>query len=795
MADTPSPSRQPNRLAGSTSPYLLQHAYNPVDWHPWGEEAIELARRQDRPIFLSVGYSACHWCHVMERESFENEALAAVLNESFVAIKVDREERPDLDEIYMTATQMMTHSGGWPMSVFLTPDLKPFYAGTYFPPEDRWGRPGFGTLLKELARAWSERREVVEEQAQRVTTAIRGLQEETLGAESFSSQLIADACDHILRDFDADFGGFGGAPKFPPSMRLELLLRRQAEHPEGRLERALTVTLDQMARGGMYDQIGGGFHRYSVDERWLVPHFEKMLYDNALLARVYALAHEQTGNAGWGVTAREILDYVLRDMTHPGGGFYSATDADSEGEEGRFFVWGPDEVQRVLGDQAGERLCRIYDITRGGNFEGHSIPNLLKRSLEEWAAGEGSDYAGLQAELAPLREKLRIQRETRVHPLLDDKVLAAWNGLMIRAFVVGARVFRESRYLDAARAAAGFCLSRMRRDGRLLRSYRAGAAQLNAYLEDYAALAVALLELHQLSGEPVWRDEGLSLLETIEDRFFDTLTGLYFSTSHDHEILLTRLRDLQDDASPSANALAALALRRALEITGEDRWGNRLRGLLTAAAARVKDHPAAYPSLLIAGDEYLSMTKDVIRPAGGGAVKLVPLISQAGAGAGERIWVGLRVTIRDGFHLAAGAQDRSAGGRVPARLMVQHPRGVELVTGSYPDPEEWDEPGQGPAAGYRGTVLFGVELKLPDPMPPGDCQVRLILQMQACGDGVCHPPQDLTATIVIPRKATGGPQPDEEWIATLEQQALAGRPPTVPPGQSLFGPSRTDRHD
>ncbi|HEU4751751.1 MAG TPA: thioredoxin domain-containing protein, partial [Armatimonadota bacterium] len=424
--------------------------------------------------------------------------------------KVDREERPDLDEIYMTATQVLTQSGGWPMSVFLTPDLKPFYAGTYFPPEDRWGRPGFKTLLNEIARAWKSRRATLEEQGDRLVAAIEQISSGGEGQGAVSDTLLKNAVAQVTRGFDPVNGGFGGAPKFPPSMRLELFLRRSAEGDGPRLLQMAVLTLDRMARGGMYDQVGGGFHRYSVDERWLVPHFEKMLYDNALLARVYALAYERTDNWYYQRVAVEILDYVIREMTDAEGGFYSTTDADSEGEEGKFFLWSPEEVVEVLGPEEGGLFNRIYDITPGGNFEGRSIPNLLPRSLETWAAELGTDARSLDQRLAVSRQKLWERRETRVHPLLDDKILSGWNGLMIGAFAEGYRVLKDERYRQAAERAAEFVLTRMREDPatgpRLLRSYRGGRAHLNAYLEDYAYLALALLDLHAVTGAERWRD-------------------------------------------------------------------------------------------------------------------------------------------------------------------------------------------------------------------------------------------------------------------------------------------------
>ncbi|MCH7684755.1 MAG: thioredoxin domain-containing protein, partial [Gemmatimonadetes bacterium] len=521
MTDHAAPPNHTNRLVGETSPYLLQHAHNPVNWLPWGEEALARARDEQRLILLSIGYSACHWCHVMERESFENEAIARLMNEHFVSIKVDREERPDLDDIYMAATLAMNHGrGGWPMTLFLTPDLEPVFAGTYFPPEDRHGQPGFPSLLRRIARAWDEDRKGMENGAARL---VAHLKTQRQGGDSLSvgESELKLALSQYEADFDATFGGFGPAPKFPPATGLSLLMRIHRRFDEPHALHMVCKTLDAMARGGMYDQIGGGFSRYATDPQWLVPHFEKMLYDNALLASAYIEAFQVTGQLYYRRIASETLDYILREMTAAEGGFYSATDADSEGIEGRFFVWTPDEIESVLGVEGAKVFNAFYDITEVGNWEGKSIPNT-PRPVADVALQLGEDPDALQRRLDELREKVYQARLERVKPGLDDKVITAWNGMMISALAHGGRVFRERRYLDAARRAADFLLdSLVRQDGGLFRTYRNGKAHLNAYLEDYSFLSEALVDLYEAVGEARYLKEAERLLDRTVNDFLD----------------------------------------------------------------------------------------------------------------------------------------------------------------------------------------------------------------------------------------------------------------------------------
>ncbi|MDH5640882.1 MAG: thioredoxin domain-containing protein, partial [Nitrospira sp.] len=559
-----SPNSPPNRLIHETSPYLLQHAYNPVDWYPWGPEALQAAKENNRPILLSIGYSACHWCHVMERESFENEAIAAIMNREFICIKVDREERPDLDDIYMQATVAMNQGhGGWPMTVFLTPDQEPFFAGTYFPPEDRWGRPGFGSVLNSIADYWKKDPAHVHVQAKGMTERLKHSGSSIPSPISVSESVLEDTVVQFAEDFDRTHGGFGSAPKFPPATGLSLLLRCYRRTGDAHTLSMVTTTLDRMAAGGIYDHIGGGFARYSTDERWLVPHFEKMLYDNALLARVYVETYQLTKKPLYRQVATEILEYVLREMTGPAGGFYSATDADSEGVEGKFFVWTPTDVRVAVGnDEDAERFCALYDITEAGNWEHTNIPNRL-RPIHAIAKPLNLTEDELLEAAARVKPILYRARLTRIPPALDDKVITAWNGMMISALSEAARVFDEPRYREAATQTAEFLLrTHTLPDGRLLRTSRAGRAHLNAYLEDYAYLAEGLLDLYEAGADERYLREAAKLAGLLMTDFHDIKHGGFFSTAKQHEALILRMREGTDGAIPSPSAVAASALAR-----------------------------------------------------------------------------------------------------------------------------------------------------------------------------------------------------------------------------------------
>jgi uncharacterized protein len=579
-----------NRLANETSPYLLQHKDNPVDWYPWGSEALERAKAENKPILVSIGYSACHWCHVMEHESFEDPQTAAEMNERFVCIKVDREERPDVDAIYMEACQAMTGQGGWPLNVFLTPNQVPFYAGTYFPPEPRYGMPSWRQVLGAIGEAWGERRDEIEEASGRIVDRLSGGALLRASENELDPGLLDQAVANLRASYDARNGGFGGAPKFPPSSAIEFLLRR------GETEMT-TGTLRAMANGGMYDQVGGGFARYSVDAHWVVPHFEKMLYDNALLARAYLHGWQVTREPVFEQVARETLDWALREMRAPEGGFYSALDADSEGVEGKFYVWTLDELREVLGEDADAAIA-YFGATEEGNFEGHNI--LVRAGAEP------------PPNLREIKRRLYDARSERVWPGLDDKRLAAWNALMISALAEAGAVLDEPRYLDAARAAAGFVLRSMRDDqGHLLRTFKDGEAKLNAYLEDHAFFLEALLTLYESTFDPRWFAEAREIADTMIERFADEERGGFFETSADHEQLVARRKDLEDNPIPAGNSSAAYGLLRLAALSGEHSYADRAEGVLRLLHEIAPKHPQAFAHLLQALDFRLSQTREV----------------------------------------------------------------------------------------------------------------------------------------------------------------------------------------
>jgi uncharacterized protein YyaL (SSP411 family) len=603
-----------NRLIDETSPYLLQHAHNPVEWYAWGEEAFARARREDKPILLSIGYSACHWCHVMEEESFEDEAIAQLMNDNFVNIKVDREERPDLDAIYMNAVQMMTGSGGWPMTVFLTPDGKPFYGGTYFPPGDRYGMPGFPRVLISVAEAYRAQRDDIEKSAEGMVGELKRLERVVAPKGETESELgheIADyAANHLLRTIDPVNGGFGNRPKFPPSMALEFLLRQHHRTKGAGALDAVELTLNKMARGGIYDQLGGGFHRYSVDEKWLVPHFEKMLYDNALLSRVYTDAFLATGNEFYKRVAVETLDYVAREMTDKGGGFYSTQDADSEGEEGKFFVWTPEEVAALLGEEDARLFNRYFDVSELGNFEGHSILHV-DEDIDVIARLMKVSRERLAEAIERGRQVLFDEREKRVKPYRDEKILTAWNGLMMRSFAEASRAFDRNDYLELAIRNADFLMTKLRRDGRLLRTYKDGESKLNGYHEDYAYVIEGLLALYEASFDPRWFEEARALADMMIAQFWDAEAGGFFFTSADHERLITRTKDFYDNAIPSGNSASASALIRLSLFTGEDRYRRMAETILQLMKPAMMRAPSAFGRLLSALDLFLASPYEI----------------------------------------------------------------------------------------------------------------------------------------------------------------------------------------
>ncbi|HEX8619315.1 MAG TPA: thioredoxin domain-containing protein [Thermoanaerobaculia bacterium] len=581
-----------NRLANETSPYLLQHAHNPVDWYPWGDEAFAKAREEDRPVFLSIGYSACHWCHVMERESFEDATIALILNEDFVSIKVDREERPDVDSIYMSAVQMMTGHGGWPMSMFLTPDGKPFFAGTYFPPEDRHGMPSFQRVLEHVVNVYRSRRAEVEEASNEVQTALANQLRVRGKASPLEHRALEAAATRIVSNYDRVHGGFGGAPKFPPSMTLDFLMQVAHRTNDVQLRAMIVETLTKMARGGIYDQIGGGFHRYSVDARWLVPHFEKMLYDNALLARLYTRAWQWTKEPLFAQIANEILGFVLREMTSPEGAFYATFDADSEGEEGKFYVWTRAEVMELLGDDDGRAFCALYDITDGGNWEGHNIPNV-PREPERVAADLGLTAEQLAEIAARGKCKLYGARAKRVWPGRDEKQLASWNGWMLAAFAEAALAFDKEAYREAVRRNAGFLLTRIDEQGRLTRH-----AKISGLLEDYAGVAWGLTLAYEATHERRFLDGAKTLADQILARFQDEQNGGFFDTPVDHEKLITRPKDLFDNATPSATSVTCDVLLRLALLYGDESYARVATSALESVWPVAEKYPSGFGLLL-----------------------------------------------------------------------------------------------------------------------------------------------------------------------------------------------------
>ena len=609
MSDNP---KHTNRLINETSPYLLQHAHNPVDWYPWGEEALAQSEQQDKPILLSIGYAACHWCHVMEHESFENEQIAAIMNEYYINIKVDREERPDLDEIYMNAVQMLTGQGGWPMTMFLTPDLKPFYGGTYFPPDNRYGRPGFPRVLLGVAEAYKEQRDVVGEQADQIITNLNQLS----AMEGHGHQLTPDMLDSAYQDylsrFDHHEGGFGSAPKFPPSMGLLLLLRHWHRTGNANALNMVEVTLEKMARGGMYDQLGGGFHRYSVDERWLVPHFEKMLYDNALLSVAYLEAYQATGKAFYRQVAVGTLDYVLAEMYDAEkGGFYSTQDADSEGVEGKFFVWMPDEVEGLLGEEKAKIFCEYYDITEHGNFEHTNILHV-QTPIELFARKLSMDLGEVEEILAEGKQKLFEVRDERIKPGLDDKILTSWNGLMIRSMAMGYQVLGDERYREAAEKSVRFVLSELSQgDGLLLRTHRAGKSHLNAYLEDYSYFVAGLINLYEATFAVEWLKEAERLNQIMIEQFWDEANGSFFFTSKHHETLIVRSKTGYDGATPAGVSMAIHNLLRLDKLLNRPDFREKVETTIDVYYHQIEHSPSGSAQMLCELDFLLSTSKEI----------------------------------------------------------------------------------------------------------------------------------------------------------------------------------------
>jgi len=763
-----------NRLIHATSPYLLQHARNPVDWYGWGEEAFEAARTENKILLVSIGYSTCHWCHVMEAESFENASVAAVLNEYCIAIKVDREERPDLDNLYMTVTQLLTGRGGWPNNVFLTPDGRPFYAGTYFPPEDRGGRPGLKTVVTTLAEAWRQKPQAVQQQAEHISQALEQVVAAQMasGGGKVERDMVERVTESYGNAYDEQFGGFGEAPKFPPHGALRLIAYEYRRTEDAKLLSMLTGTLDAMARGGVHDHVGGGFHRYATDRRWFLPHFEKMLYDNAQLARIYVDGYLLTGNEAYRRVAEDTLDWVLRDMTGPEGAFYSAVDADSEGGEGKFYLWSRDEVREVLGKEGGELFCRVYDVLEGGNWREEATGRkagtnilALTRPLELTAKALKMDPAELRKRLVKMREKLLQRRDQRVWPHIDDKRLADWNGLMIGSLAYAGRHLEVPRYVQAATKAAGFLLSNMREDGRLLHSYRQGKATVRAYLDDYAFLADGLLELYEATGDDRWLNEARDLAEVMQEHYRDQAAGGFFLTAEDGEELLFRSKDPFDSSVPSGNGAAARLLLRLGELTGEQAYVEEARRTLVAfsglmdktvrgaesmtlAVAMLSDQapsPAAVAAPHAATATERATAQEPVRDQKG------PVIAEARpkqtrVAPGGTLQVTLKLLMDEGWHINSHKplQDYlmpttvALGDGQPASLgAVTYPQGKEK-TFSFSDEA---------LSVYEGEVTIALPIEIAGDAPVGPGGLTITVSVQACSDRTCLAPESLSLTL------------------------------------------------
>ena len=602
-----------NHLASEKSPYLLQHADNPVDWHPWSEEAFNKAKLEDKPIFLSIGYATCHWCHVMAHESFEDEEVARVLNESFVSIKVDREERPDIDQIYMSVCQALTKSGGWPLTIIMTPDAKPFFAGTYFPKEGRMGMTGLLDILGQISGLWVNDRERIFGIGDEITRALRSSSERSSPPRTLDDNTLQKAYTYLSRSFDPKYGGFGSAPKFPSPHQLTFLIRRHARHNDPVAKKMVVETLDAMRNGGIFDQIGFGFHRYSVDERWLVPHFEKMLYDQALLLMAYVEAYQAFGENRFAQTAREICTYVLRDMTAPEGGFYSAEDADSEGKEGLYYVWKPEEIIELLGKEEGERFCNFYNVQPGGNFEeGFSIPHITL-GTEIFAKRANMDPSELENLLDESRKRLFQVREKRIHPLKDDKIITSWNGMMIAALAKAYQALKEPAYLAAASNAADFIMDKLRApDGALIRRYREGEAAHAGFADDYAFLVWGLIELYEASFQVRFLKQAVVLNDRMLELFWDDSGKGFFFTGKENERLIAQTKELYDGAVPSCNSLGVLNLMRLARMTGRVDLEQKADEAIKAFSSELAEAPMAHTQFMNALDFMIGPSREIV---------------------------------------------------------------------------------------------------------------------------------------------------------------------------------------
>ena len=732
-----------NRLILEDSPYLIQHAHNPINWYSWGPQAFEKARREDKPVFLSIGYSTCHWCHVMEKESFDKVEVARLLNEGFVAIKVDRERRPDVDEIYMTAVQLMTGSGGWPMSTLLTPDGKPFFGGTYIP------RDPFMKLLRQASQAWQEQRPQLVAQAEQVAASVRRITAAAGEATEVGEEVIAAAVSQSLARHDSRLGGFSGAPKFPHEPELLFLLARVLRTGDREALAVVETSLEHMARGGIYDQVGGGFHRYSTDARWLVPHFEKMLYNQAHLSRAYLEAYRITGNPLFERVARQTLDYVLRDMTSPGGGFYSATDADSEGKEGEFFLWTPEEIREALPQADAELAAELFGVTEAGNFEGNTILNLPK-PLPKVAAERDMTLEALFDRVDWIRQLLYEAREKRVHPLLDDKIVTAWNGMMITSLARAGDLLGDKRYLEAAERAAAFLWAHNRRqDGALWRVHLAGSSSVEANLEDYAYLAEALVSLYDATGDRPWLERAREVAGEMVARFYDTEGGGFFmSESDEGGRLIARPKSPTDGAIPSGNSVAVRALALLAARIGAADYRGKAEGTIAAFSQRMRQSPTAFAYMLLGADELLHGGAGPLEYGARGVVRTKAELGRGGLADGK-LTITIRLEIAEGWHVNAHRPLQEY--LIPTEVALDGD-GFELVGLEYPEAETVTLGFQEePLAVYQGSVLIRGTIVVAGAGRPAIARLRLTIQ--ACDDEQCLKPEDLVIELPVPGAA------------------------------------------
>jgi uncharacterized protein YyaL (SSP411 family) len=751
------PHKHTNLLSQETSPYLLQHQHNPVDWYPWGEKAFEASRRENKPIFLSVGYSTCYWCHVMERQSFEVESIAQEMNQRFINIKVDREERPDVDQLYMTAVQILTRHGGWPMSVFLTPDLRPFYGGTYFPPTDQHGRPGFVTLIRALEDAYKNRRNDVDQTASQIVDMLKQLAEPAPPAQPipFDDDLAERLLQRSIADYDSINGGFGSAPKFPRQTLLELLLVHNRYFPNQKHLAMVTHTLDALAFGGIRDQLGGAFHRYSTDAEWLVPHFEIMLYDNAMLAWCYVEAFQQTREARYAAIARGIFDFTLREMTSPQGAFYTAFDAEVDAQEGRSYLWTRAEVEATLAQALGTepaaeaslaRFCRVYGLDQGPNFSDPHQNNGRPEKNILFLAEPDNGSALLDPELKPLREILYAERSKRKQPLLDTKIITSWNALMIRAFAFGGQVLQEPTYVRAATKAADFLLTNHRtQDGGLYRTSRDGVTKYAGFLDDYAFLIQSLLALHTAAGDPRWKETAQDLSEIMIRKFGDPDHGGFYFTEDGATDLIVRQKVASDSPLPSGNAIAALALlslnqpeitRRTIAAFAGQLPVNSegMSAMLQALVVYLREHP---PFIVSADDDGPGLDRPATPEQAASEI-----VSITTAWASEQI-LNVGVSVSTGFHINA---HKPSAGMLPTQLLVNSDVPSAI---NFPPPEhrQFEFSGE-PIDVFSDN--FTIVVRFTGPLPASST-IRLALKYQACDNHSCLPPVTTPFEVSVPR--------------------------------------------